>query len=231
MTKIDVLDKGYVNLVHHVGDDLTVVNSARASYEKRSEEMSDRDERLINFLYKHNHSSVFRHCFVTYEVRAPLMIARQHYKYAVGSNVGEHTIGWNEASRRYVSGNTEFYIPQADEWRSAPENSKQGSGAPLPTARGHQLMQWLIETVDEGVRKYELAMEMGACAEQARLFLPAYGLYVSYYWSASLQSVLHFLAQRLAHDAQEEITAYAQAVCDLTEPLFPVTFEKAFGNV
>lgn len=227
MTRIDVLDKGYVKLIHSVGEDLTVVNSARASYEKESAELSPRDSGLINFLISNDHTSVLRHCFITFEFRAPLMVARQHFKYAIGSNFGEFMTGWNEASRRYINDNTEFYIPSLDEWRSAPENSKQGSGDMLSDGDGLKLTRALVDYVWQGEELYDWAIKtLNVAPEQARLFLPAYGLYVSYYWSASLQSVLHFLDQRLAHDSQREIQQYAQAVLQLAEPLFPVTFEK-----
>ena len=86
----------------------------------------------------------------------------------------------------------------------------------------------LMEDIDRQLSHYNWAMEHGICAEQARLFLPAYGLYVNYRWSASLQSVLHFLNQRLAEDAQVEIQDYAKAVHMIVQPLFPITFE-AFG--
>ncbi|MFL6479388.1 MAG: FAD-dependent thymidylate synthase, partial [Bacillales bacterium] len=47
-----------------------------------------------------------------------------------------------------------------------------------------------------------------------------------YYWTASLQSVAHFLQQRLAHDSQVEIQEYAKAVKALAEPHFPVSIAE-----
>lgn len=221
---IEVLDKGYVRLVDHMGSDLSVVNAARVSYDKESDSFSDRDGKLVNFLLKHGHNSPLRHAAIALEAYAPLFVARQWFKYSVSSAHIDDQNGWNESSRRYVTEEPTFYIPEADEWRSAPENSKQGSGAPLPTAQGHQLTQWLIDAVDEGVRKYEHAMDMGVAPEQARLFIPAYGLYVRWRWTASLQSILHFLDQRLEHDAQKEIQDYAKAVKEIVQPLYPYTF-------
>lgn len=224
--KIECLDKGYVILHDVMGSDLTVVNAARCSYDKKSEELTEKDVKLIKFLAKHGHTSPFRHATLQFEVYAPLMVARQHFKYLVGSSFqepsGDNMMAWNESSRRYVTEEPTFYIPRQGEWRSAPENSKQGSGDPLPTDDG----QWtalLMKYSEEGVALYEQAIEEGICAEQARLFLPAYGMYVRYYWTASLQSVAHFLNQRLAHDAQAEITEYAKAIYELASEKFPVS--------
>lgn len=222
-TLLPVLDKGYVRLVDTMGSDLSVVNAARASFAKESHELNKADARLISFLWRENHLSCFRHAFVTFEFKAPLMVARQHWKYIVGS---DHTMdGWNESSRRYVTSNEEFYIPSADQWRSSPENKKQGSGDPVPLEVGALAFQLLMDDVERQLAHYKWAMDNDICAEQARLFLPAYGLYINYRWSASLQSVLHFLNQRLAEDAQVEIQDYAKAVHKLTQPVFPVTFE------
>jgi thymidylate synthase (FAD) len=231
MTKqINVLDKGYVRLVNHMGSDLTVVNAARVSFDKESHELSQRDERLINFLAKHDHTSPFRHATLQFEVYAPLMVARQWWKYVVGS---DHVMdGWNESSRRYVTEEPTFYVPKEDEWRSAPENSKQGSGEPVDAFYiGEHFTRDLIDCIERGIALYESALEHGICAEQARLFLPAYGMYVRWRWTASLQSVCHLIQQRVSHDAQKEFQEYAKAVLQLTRELFPVSVSALIGDI
>jgi thymidylate synthase (FAD) len=234
MNKIDVLDKGYVRLVDVMGTDLTVVNAARVSYAKESNELADRDIRLIKFLAREGHTSPFRHAIAQFEVYAPLMVARQWWKYVVGSShqegTGDSLDGWNESSRRYITEEPEFYVPKKDEWRSTPENSKQGSGEPILNELGTEFTGRLNLLIEEGERAYNDAIECGICAEQARLFLPAYGMYVRWYWTASLQSICHFLAQRLEHDAQREIQDYAKAILELIKPAFPVSIEELIGK-
>lgn len=221
---VSVLDKGYVRLVDHMGSDLSVANAARASFAKESKEMSVQDARLIDYLARENHMSPFRHAFITYEFKAPLMVARQHWKYVVGS---DHTMdSWNESSRRYVTMEPEFYFPNMEQWRLAPEDKKQGSQGIADPFTGSTLTQQLIQHAEKGEALYNMAMESGIAAEQARLFLCAYGMYVVYRWSCSLQSVILFLNQRLAEDSQVEIQAYARAVKELTQPLFPISFKS-----
>lgn len=222
---INVLDKGYVRLVDVMGSDLSVVNSARVSYDKASTEIDEKDIRLIKFLAREGHTSPFRHATIQFEVYAPLMVARQHWKYIVGS---DHTMdAWNESSRRYVTEVSEFYVPKIDEWRSAPENSKQGSGATFSEdSKQSYYTEYLEEYIERGIDLYEKAIADGIATEQARLFLPAYGMYVRYYWTASLASVTHFLNQRLAHDSQREIQEYAKAVKSLVEPHFPASIAE-----
>ena len=229
--KLNVLDKGYVRLVDVLGSDLTPVNAARVSYDKESSELSDKDERLLKFLAREGHTSPFRHAMLQFEVYAPLMVARQWWKYVVGS---DHTMeAWNESSRRYVTEKPEFYIVEQMEWRKAPENSKQGSGDALwlhDPVFASKATGALYEYIQKGVELYEKAMESGICAEQARLFLPAYGLYVRWYWTASLAGVAHFLNQRVAHDAQREIQDYAKAVKSLADSKFPVSLKELLND-
>lgn len=224
-----VLDKGYVRLVDVLGNDLSIVNAARVSYDKESEEFSDKDVKLINFLIREEHTSPLRHAALTFEVYAPLMVARQWWKYAVASTHIDDQNGWNESSRRYVTEQEEFYIPASDEWRSKPENSKQGSGEPLDEGIGFTLTQKLAMYVDQGIERYQEALDEGVAPELARLFLPAYGMYVRWRWTVSLQGVITFLDQRLPHDAQVEIQSYAKAVDQLTTYAFPEIM-KAWKN-
>jgi len=229
MNTINVLDKGYVRLVDTLGNDLSVANAARVSYDKESEEFSERDEKLLKFLIREGHTSPFRHAALTFEVYAPLFVARQWWKYAVASSHIDDQNGWNESSRRYITEEAEFYVPSASSWRSKPENSKQGSGKPLNPAIGFHYTNKLNELISVGEKLYEEAMSDNIAPEIARLFLPAYGMYVRWRWTTSLQGVMTFLDQRLEHDAQREIQDYAFAVKDLTSQVFPETL-KAFHN-
>lgn len=227
MTTINVLDKGYVRLVDTLGSDLSVVNAARVSYDKESPEFIERDQKLLNFLIKENHTSPLRHAALTFEVYAPLMVARQWWKYAVSSTHIDDQNGWNESSRRYITEKEEFYIPNVNEWRSKPENSKQGSGEPI--LNGDQFTNDLMNFVDQGKELYQRALDHNIAPELARLFLPAYSMYVRWRWTVSLQGVITFLDQRLPHDAQVEIQEYAKAVQTLTNQAFPRTM-KAINN-
>ena len=224
MNKIDVLDKGYVILHDTMGDDLSVVNAARVSYNKKKEELDDKDVRLIKFLVRNGHTSPFRHCTLQFEIYAPLMVARQWWKYVTGSAHQDTFMNqWNESSRRYITEEPTFYIPEQNEWRSKPENSKQGSGDYLPTEVGKGVSEALKEHIKRSEHLYDMAIKDGVAPEQARLFLPAYGMYVRWYWTASLQAVSHFLNERLANDAQHEIREYAQAVYNLAIKEFPIS--------
>ena len=220
-----VLDKGYVLLVDVLGNDLSIVNAARVSYDKESEEFTEKDQKLLNFLIRKEHTSPLRHAALTFEIYAPMMVARQHWKYAVASTHIDDQNGWNESSRRYITEKEEFYIPAEDEWRSKPASSKQGSGEPVDIGTGYFYQQQLIDLINYSQSLYQKALDDGIAPELARLFLPAYGMYVRYRWTVSLQGVITFLTQRLEHDAQVEIQEYAKAVNDLVTDHFPKTME------
>lgn len=221
MMKVDVLDKGYVRYDKHMGSDLDVVNSAKVSFDRASSTFEGKEARLLAFLAREEHTSVFRHSAMTLEIYAPLFTARQWFKYAVASSHVEDQLGWNESSRRYITEEPEFYLPGPGEWRSAPENKKQGSGENLQPLTGRQWTERLEQVQLNGETLYQNAIADGIAPEQARLFLPAYGLYVRWRWTFSLGAGLHFLQQRLAHDAQSEIRSYAEAVRTIMETYFP----------
>jgi thymidylate synthase (FAD) len=206
-----------------MGSDIDVVNAARVSFDKEVNSLSLQDEKLIDFLVKHKHDSCLRHCVMTLEVYAPLMVARQWYKHAVSSSHLDDQVGWNESSRRYITENEEFYIPSVNQWRSTPENKKQGSGDLLSPDRGAKYYMAMIRTVEESHRIYLEALEDGVAPEQARLLLPAYAMYVRWRWTASLNALLHFLSLRMDPHAQYEIQEYANAVNDIVKEHYPIT--------
>ena len=222
MEKRNVLDKGYVAVVDCMGSDTTVVNAARVSFDKSVEHLGRQDYSLINYLVKHKHDSVLRHCVMSFEVYAPLMVARQWYKHAIGSVYADEQNGWNESSRRYVTEEPEFYIPGS--WRAAAVDKKQGSGADMPgdiSARYSGVLEMFAQT---GMEMYDSAMKDGICTEQARMFLPAYAMYVRWRWTASLNALLHFLSLRLDNNAQWEVQQYAHAIAAEVKNHFPNTY-------
>lgn len=223
--KIDCLDKGYVRLVDHMGSDVSAVNAARVSFDKESKEFTEKDEKLLKYLAAHGHTSPFRHAFVSLELYAPLMVCRQLWKYCVASSHIESSQAWNEVSKRYTAENTEFTVPRPGEWRSAPTDKKQGSGEPIDYDLGRKFTTMLEMSQVAGENLYNEAMKAGICAEQARLFLPAYGLYVRWRWAGSLAMFLHVLDQRLHHDAQKETQEYAKAIATIVKELYPSAYQ------
>lgn len=223
---IRVLDKGYVGVRGVHGSDRGSVSppsAARTSFKKDASEFTDeQNDRLINYLMKNEEFACFRHNVMTFEMRLPLMVARQWWKYVVGSNFTEDQLGWNENSKRYITEGNEFYIPLSTEWRRAPENAKQGSGEPLSEDKGISWTQALVDWTKEGERLYSLALEDGVAPELARLFT-SNGNYVTVQWTTSLNALIHFLNERLDSHAQYEIRLYAEAVESLFAKSFPST--------
>lgn len=233
--RMGVLDHGYVRMEDSMGNDLTTVNAAKVSFDKRSEEFKPRDQKLVNFLGENEHTSPFRHSVMTFEVYAPMFVKNQWWKYVVGS-MHDPMQAWNESSRRYVTEEPEFYIPQ---WRSAPENKKQGSGGFIEGTHHHSigavsndqyLTYMMQDCIDYGVAAYEEALDIGVAPEQARVFLPAYAMYVRWWWTCSLQGALHLIEQRTASDAQWEFQQYASVLEYMVRLKFPVATSALLGR-
>jgi thymidylate synthase (FAD) len=209
-----------------------VVNAARVSFAKESQEFTEADERLLDYLAKNGHTSPFRHAAIGFEIYAPLMVARQWWKHVVGAPFVD--TGWNESSRRYVTEDPEFYVPS--EWRKAPENRKQGSAEAFdPEDKLESLVintmnRLAAETIHRAQTAYDFAIANGVAVEQARLLLPAYGLYIRWRWFPTLQAVAHFTDLRLGHDAQSEIRDYAVVVDELAVEAFPYAYEALRRN-
>lgn len=235
MKKIKLFDKGYVDLVDHMGDDLTVVNAARVSFDKESawdydeealkkvtghnwqadrlraefKKLSEKDEKLIEYLAKHGHWTPFAHPQITLRIKAPISIRTQFFKHKQG-------FVENEISRRYVSFDPEFYIPQ---WRGEPKNgAKQGSDDFITLSS--EATEAYKNSVETCLETYINLLDVGVAPEQARFVLPQ-AMYTEWYWTGSLAAYARFYKQRIDDHAQWEIRQYAEEIGNLITPLFP----------
>ena len=226
--KIDVLDKGYIELVDKIGDDLTPVNAARVSFDGHSDDYTNKDEKLVNFLIKHKHFSPFRHQHCMFIIKAPEFVMRQWYKHVVGAETtSAHSTkdhAWNEISGRYVPYD-EFYNPQF--FRKQSEDNKQASDGLI----SDQIMARTLwcEAQDQAIISYKKMLDMGVAREQARSILPL-TLYTKVYWTASFQSIMNFIELRDEETSQWEIREYAIALKDIINEVFPKTTASWFKN-
>ena len=217
--KIDVLDKGYIELVDSLGDDLTPVNAARVSFDGFSKEFTDKDRKLSRFLIKHKHHSPFRHQHAMFIIKAPEFVMRQWYKHVVGiETTSSHVTkdhAWNEISGRYVPYD-EFYEPK--EFRKQSEDNKQASDG-LVDDQVTATMKWR-EAQMKTIETYKELLDMGMAREQARSIL-ALTVYTKVWWTASFQSMMNFIELRDEATSQVEIQEYARAMKKIVLTLFP----------
>ena len=221
--KSKVLDKGFIEVIDSLGNDLTVVNSARVSFGKRKTKFDKSDERLVRYLAKHKHYSPFRHLQVQFHIKAPEFVMRQWYKHVVGiettSNSSTKDHAWNEISGRYVEYD-EFYEPtifrkQSDDNKQASEGQFEGQAEIAIAANWKQAHSMTLTA-------YKNMIDAGMAKEQARCILPL-TLYTEVYWTASFQAVMNFIELRNEKTAQIEIQDYAKVLLDLMLEVYPMT--------
>ena len=196
-----------VNLIDVMGTDLSVVNAARVSFAKESNEFSDKDEKLINYLAKHNHWSPFGHASLQFRIKAPIFVARQLVKHQVG-------LVWNEVSRRYVDDEPEFYIPS--EWRLKADDKKQGSSDETIDYNIHGTMEYVKQT-------YDNLLKANVAPEMARMVLPQ-NLYTEWYWSGTLMAFARVCNLRCKPDTQWETQQIANLIDIESKQHFPTSW-------
>ena len=221
--KIDVLDKGYIEVVDTLGDDLTPVNAARVSFGGRSDTFTEKDKRLSKFLIKHKHFSPFRHQHIMLIIKAPEFVLRQWYKHVVGiETTSTHATkdhAWNEISGRYVEVE-DFYYPEV--WRKQSEDNKQASEGELDDLQQKRMSLAYNTYMNQVEMIYDNMISAGVAKEQARIVLPL-SQYTQVWWTASFQSVMNFIELRDEPTAQVEIQEYARALKKIMLDAFPET--------
>jgi len=223
--KSQVLDKGFIEVVDSLGNDLTVVNSARVSFGKRKTKFDKSDERLVRYLAKYKHYSPFRHLQVQFHIKAPEFVMRQWYKHVVGiettSNASTKDHAWNEISGRYVPVE-DFYVPSV--WRKQSEDNKQASEGVLDDLQQKRMESTFNEYMRQVEMAYDRMLAAGVAKEQARIILPL-NQYTEVYWTASFQAIMNFIELRNEKTSQIEIQEYAKVLLEQMKDVYPKTTE------
>lgn len=212
---------GKVEYIQHMGDCLTIVNSARVSFGKHKDELDERDKKLISYLVDHKHTSTFEHNLVTFRFVVPLFVRSQHHRH--------RTWSYNEISRRYTDENLAFYEPAT--FRTQHKSNRQASNAEelinpmVPVPYNNAGFQGDASAVvrdwnEKAVKLYNDLMEAGVCREQARGILPQ-NLYTEFYGTVNLSNLLKFIDLRTHEGAQWEIQRVAEACLEIATDLWP----------
>jgi thymidylate synthase (FAD) len=222
---IPVLDHGFIRVIDYMGDDSSIVQSARVSYGKGTKKVST-DEGLIRYLMRHWHSTPFEMCEIKYHVKLPIFIARQWIRH--------RTANVNEYSARYSILDKEFYIPAKEQLSAQATNNRQGRGELITGQQADEVLKILK---DDAIRTYDNYEKMlnerfdgtiidekksGLARELARMNLTL-NSYTQWYWKTDLLNLMNFLFLRGDSHAQYEIRVYAEKMLDTVKKWVPIT--------
>jgi thymidylate synthase (FAD) len=217
---VQVLDKGWVEIIDVLGSDARIVAAARISYDNETKG-EEADKKLINFLLTHNHMSPFEMPHITFRMKAPIFVLRQLMRHRMAN--------WNEVSLRYteIPDEDDYYTPST--WRAQDKKNKQSS-----TGEIHELNKLGAFTVyeqhhEDAIRHYAYLLNIGVAREQARMVLPV-SMYSKVMFTIDLRNLFNMLSQRDHEGAQWETREYAKAMKVLVSEYFPWTFE-AWNNL
>ena len=216
---------GRVDYVTHMGNDLTVVNSARVSFGVEKESLDEKDKKLISYLIRHRHTSTLEHNLITFRFCVPMFVRSQHHRH--------RTWSYNEISRRYTDVNIRFYEPQS--FRTQHRSNRQASNSedlinPKIMQKHPEMTHETLVSASkliaqhhkESLSLFDNLIEAGVCREQARGVLPQ-NLYTEYYGTVNLSNLLKFIDLRTHEGAQWEIQKVAEACLEIATDLFPET--------
>ena len=143
---IPALDHGFVRVVDYMGDDTSIVQSARVSYGKGTKQVST-DKGLIKYLMRHWHSTPFEMCEIKYHIKLPIFIARQWIRH--------RTANVNEYSARYSILDKEFYLPTQENLAAQSTSNRQGRGDVLEGKQAEEVLELLKSDAERTYDNYE----------------------------------------------------------------------------
>ena len=225
-----VLKKGFVKLIdcmprqipldsRKLMCDSAIVQAARVSYGQGLKDY-ETDSKLINYLFKHKHTSPFEMVKFKFHVKAPIFVARQWFRHRMGN--------YNEISGRYSELKEEIYYPDKVSTQSKINKQLSSDDDISNNEKVKNLMNNTEMYNKIQFLNYKELINAGVSREIARINLPL-SLYTEFYFSIDLHNLLNFIKLRNSKNAQYEIKEYASKIQDIIEPLCPITM-KAFNN-
>ncbi len=222
-----------VELVRSSASDADVIFAARVSTagEQSLDDLDGDPERsrgLINYLMRERHGSPFEHNSMTFFVRAPIFVWREHMRHRIAS--------YNEESGRYRQLEPVFYVPSRD--RAVLQVGKTGAYEFLP---GTDEQYDLIETdmkaaCEQSYAAYLRMLDAGIAREVARMVLPV-SIYSSAYVTLNARSLMNFLSLRRKAEGshfpsypQREIEMVAERYEEEWTRLMPLTHAAFVAN-
>ena len=224
---IPALDHGFIRVVDYMGDDSSIVQSARVSYGKGTKKVST-DSGLIKYLMRHWHSTPFEMCEIKYHVKLPIFIARQWIRH--------RTANVNEYSARYSILDKEFYLPDEKNLAAQSISNRQGRGDIINGKQAQEVLALLKNDAERTYKNYETMLNQkydgttidenkkGLARELARMNLTL-NTYTQWYWKTDLLNLMNFLRLRADHHAQYEIRVYADIMLDTLKRWVPITYD------
>ena len=222
---LPVLDHGFVRVIDYMGDDTSIVQSARVSYGKGTKQVST-DSGLIKYLMRHWHSTPFEMCEIKYHVKLPIFIARQWIRH--------RTANVNEYSARYSILDKEFYLPNPENLAAQSKSNRQGRGNIIEGKQAKEVLELLKSDSERTYENYEMMLnerfdgttidenKKGLARELARMNLTL-NTYTQWYWKTDLLNLMNFLRLRADSHAQFEIRAYADIMLETVKKWVPIT--------
>jgi thymidylate synthase (FAD) len=246
MSRVELLDHGYLDLVDSWGSDEDIIRGARMSTGKgflgwgplcdycgatRDEEddpcpnipgnkhafTKPGDEKLLKYLWDNKHSTPFEMAGATFEVQAPIFVFREWHRHRV-------PFGYSEASARYAPLPDLNYVPSLERLAltGGPSKQSQTMGVVADREKAEEFRESLQAAYAMCEDLYQSALAMGVAKELARVILPV-GRYSKMRTTGNLRGWLGFLELRNAPTAQHEIRVYAEALQKMLAEKFPRT--------
>lgn len=207
-----------VEVVDHMGDDLTPLRAARVSTKGADSRTTEENDGLRRYLLREGHHVPFEHQVVSFYLEVPIFVSRQLLKHRISSI--------SETSGRYRELDGVFYVP--DEMRPVKQIGKTGAyefvydDMALTVARsgtkGASAGAWDL---------YSTMLGAGVAKEVARMVLPV-NTYSSMYFTANTRSLFNLFTLRSSWGEghpQYEIREAADLMFSHWQELYPKTAE------
>lgn len=228
MAGVTFTSKIDVSLLKWNGRDIDVIRAAQVSTQGADSLMGGTSAGLIDYLVRNRHGSPFEHGSMTFLVRAPIFVWREHHRHRVG-------FSYNEESARYRELEGVFYIPETAREQIGKPGHYTITDTGNPDLTNYMQSEMRIQS-DRAYAAYQKMLGSGVAREMARMVLPV-NIMSSCFVTCNARSMMNFLSLRVdSADAryvskpQREIQMVAEQYENHFSRLYPLTWQSFVKN-
>lgn len=144
-----VLDKGFITAIDYMGNDESITQAARVSYQKGTKTVRNNAD-LISYLMRNDHQSPIEMCEIKFHIKMPIFVLRQFIRH--------RTHMMNEQSGRYSILEKDYYIPDPQFISIQSKTNRQGRGDTVSEEQSKAVIDLLTSHSESAYLNYELLL-------------------------------------------------------------------------
>ena len=209
-----------VELMHVMGDDMSIYNTAVISKRRHANSSTHAHDGFFKNMIENGELQAFTHPQIQFLIRAPIEVSHRLRKHSDGTKWNE--LGDTRTGLKHLDQQVEFYTPTRERWREKSDGEN--------VLIDESTMDLILDLYDRSRHAYQHLVELKRLApEEAALILPR-STYTEWVWTANLLAFSRICQIYNHKEANVELKEVTKQISDFIGQSFPISWKYLLGS-